>query len=72
MDGGVWGGVQSDSGLVWGQSQKDILRQEGGVFPASLQSGSPGRGAGRGLVVRCPADCLPWDSESRSLSFRAG
>lgn len=38
MDGGVWGGVQSDSGLVWGQSQKDILRQEGGRFqlPCSL------------------------------------
>lgn len=50
MDGGVWGGVQSDSGLVWGQSQEDILRQERGAFLASLQSRSPGRGAGRGLT----------------------
>ena len=43
---GVWGGAEADSGLVWGQSQKDILRQEWGAFPASLQPGSPGRGAG--------------------------
>lgn len=37
MDGGIWGGAQSDSGLVWGQSQKDILRQEWAVpgFPAA-------------------------------------
>ena len=70
MDGGGWGGAQSDSGLVWGQSQKDILRQElGGAFPASLQPGSLGRAAGRGLVALCPADS--WQSPGRSEGLGA-
>lgn len=46
------GGALYDSGPVWGESQKDILRQEGGLFLASLQLGSPGKAVGKALPSR--------------------
>ena len=58
---GVWGGARSDSGPVWGQSQKDILRREGGGGGRSrlpCSPGSLGKDAGRGLVALGRADSV--------------
>lgn len=51
----MWGGVQSDSGLVWGQSQKDILRQEGGAVSSFPEVWVPREGCweGTGSTVSC-------------------
>ena len=68
LERGVWGGALSDAGLVWGQSQKDILSRRGAVpsFPAVR---SLGRDAERGArsTVSCWQSVCPqirnWHSQ---------